>query len=182
MNRKRIDLQWLIIALVGSAFINVIMLPMFAVTARPIDPEEALPPRGTPPATAVPTETPVPAAKNETHSVDGARLQLHVKYGDNWVWNSLAWQDLWTEVEWTDGQNWFVVSGWRGNLDGIEQTDEGDWVSQKEWWVASKDLDTGPFRWVIYQREGGDRLATSDPFSLPTHKGDTTVVDQTIGE
>jgi hypothetical protein len=44
----------------------------------------------------------------------------------------------------------------RGTLDG-----------QKIWWVAQRDFGTGPFRWVIYEGQGGRLLATSEPFYLP---------------
>lgn len=178
MKRKRVDIQWLVLALAGSALINLVMLPMFA-TADP------LPPRGTPtpPAAPAPTLTPEPTAEVESKAsspVDGARLQLHVRYGESWDWDSMVWQDLWTEVEWTDGENWFPVGGWRGNLESIEQMEPGDWVSLREWWVRNKDLDTGPFRWVVYQGEGGEKLATSDPFRLSAQSGETMVINLTV--
>jgi hypothetical protein len=91
----------------------------------------------------------------------------------------MFWQDLWMEVEWTDGENWFTVDGWRGNLDTIDQED-GTWTGHKTWWVAEKDLGSGPFRWVVYTQEGGEALVTSDPFQLPTERGQSTIVDVSL--
>jgi hypothetical protein len=50
------------------------------------------------------------------------------------------------------------MDGWQGTLD------EGD---QKMWWLAPDLFGKGPFRWLVYQGERGNLLATSDPFYLP---------------
>ncbi len=182
MKSRLIIVQCLVISLMVNALIYLLIFPLFAAKA------DDLPPRGTPPVEPVATATPAPTAepeqKEETESPpnDGARLQLHLMFSDNRVWDSLDWRSLWTEVEWTNGDNWYVVEGWRGKLDGIEQTEQGDWFGQREWWVSSKDLNTGPFRWVIYQQEGGDILTTSDSFNLPAQRGETTVVNETISQ
>jgi len=73
---------------------------------------------------------------------------------------SSAPADLWTVVQWQDALGgWHDVSNWQGALDdGI-----------KTWWVSSADYGKGPFRWVVSQ--GGEELAASDSFTLPTAKG-----------
>jgi hypothetical protein len=66
---------------------------------------------------------------------------------------------VWTVVQWQDSAwGWHDVEGWRGNFD------EGN---RKVWWVAWADFGTGPFRWAVYQTEGGPLLATSEAFMLP---------------
>ena len=70
---------------------------------------------------------------------------------------------LWTEVQW-EGQPgaWYDVDGWRGHFNRDELV---------TWWVAQDDLGTGPFRWLIYESEGGELLAISDLFDLPAAGG-----------
>ncbi len=178
MTKKFLDNHSLSIMAAGVAFLVLaaLMLPIFA-TAQ----EGDLPPRGgdPPTATPVPEATAVPEAKP---APSGSRLQLHVHYGSNWPWHLMAWQELWTEVQWTDGQAWFVVEGWRGHMDTITRAADGRWVSAREWWVDNKDFNTGPFRWVVYAHEGGAVLATSDTFMLPARGGETMIIDQTVGE
>jgi hypothetical protein len=66
--------------------------------------------------------------------------------------------DLWTVVQWQDtGGGWHDVQGWQGWLDGESKT----------WWVAPKDLGTGPFRWVVYRGRCGGVAGASGPFHLP---------------
>jgi hypothetical protein len=52
-----------------------------------------------------------------------------------------------------------------------------DKVGKKTWWVAGRDLGTGPFRWRVYRSEGGSLLATSEPFDLPGAVGATVTVE-----
>ncbi len=67
--------------------------------------------------------------------------------------------ELWTVVQWQDSAGgWHNVEGWRGFLEAN---------GGKRWWVAAKDFDTGPFRWVVYQKPNGQPVATSIPFHLP---------------
>lgn len=66
---------------------------------------------------------------------------------------------LWTEVEWLDAHGtWHTVDGWRGSLDDGET---------KQWWVGPEDFSTGPFRWLVFDAEGGTVLAFSSEFYLP---------------
>ena len=70
-------------------------------------------------------------------------------------------------VQWQDllGR-WHDVEGWRGTLDQAAE-DVGSMV----WWVAQKDLSTGPFRWRVYRGQDGEFLAGSEPFTLPDAVG-----------
>jgi hypothetical protein len=75
----------------------------------------------------------------------------------------------WTVVQWQDGLGgWHTVEGWQGNFD------EG---LSKVWWVAPKDFDTGPFRWVIYEKRDGKVWGTSPSFDLPATAGQQVVVE-----
>lgn len=68
---------------------------------------------------------------------------------------------LWTGVQWIDGTgNWHDVGGWQGTFN------QPDYIS---WFVEKKDFAKGPFRWVVYQRQGGELLAMSQPFYLPAN-------------
>ncbi|MEZ4868528.1 MAG: hypothetical protein R3C14_44775 [Caldilineaceae bacterium] len=72
---------------------------------------------------------------------------------------SPAQSGLWSVVQWQDAQgDWQDVESWRG------------WVANGKtiWWVEEKDFGKGPFRWAIFQTEGGKLLAVSEPFYLPT--------------
>ncbi len=181
MTQKLIQNRTQTTLLVGVALLLLaaLMLPLFAAAQ-----EGELPPRGgnPPTATPVPTETPTPTeVPTQNVATTGSRLQLHVHFGPNWPWHLMAWQDLWTEVQWSDGTEWHVVEGWRGQMDNIAQQD-GHWVSLREWWVDGKDLGDGPFRWLIYDHQDGAVLATSETFMLPSAGGQTMVIDQTLGE
>lgn len=106
--------------------------------------------------------TPTPAATHEQVSPAGALITLH-------AWNAPA--DAWTVVQWQDALGgWHDVDGWRGHLD-----DRGG--TEKIWWVAAGDFDTGPFRWLVLDKPGGELLGTSDSFYLPSHSGEVIAVD-----
>lgn len=80
----------------------------------------------------------------------------------------MQWARLWTAVEWQDAVGgWHTVEGWQGTFN--EQ-------GQVIWWVAEKDLGTGPFRWVVYEERYGALWAASESFDLPSHLGETTSV------
>ena len=50
-------------------------------------------------------------------------------------------------------------------------------VGRKVWWVAERDLGTGPFRWIVRHGYGGDLLAQSETFNLPRAPGETMRVE-----
>ena len=97
----------------------------------------------------------------------GAPLVLRVLFPSTWPWDDIHWQDLWTVVQWQDrGGNWHDVEGWQGTPDGIVGGE-----GRKTWWLSRHLCGQGPFRWVIYAARGGEPLATSEPFHLPTAPG-----------
>ena len=67
------------------------------------------------------------------------------------------------------------MEGWQGVLDEFQ-----DGEGKKVWWVAKADLGKGPFRWVIYQDQGDDPLATSEPFYLPSLAGAITRIQVSL--
>jgi LysM repeat protein len=70
----------------------------------------------------------------------------------------------WVGVEWQDNNGyWHAVDGWQGGLDQTGQT---------QWWVNKEDMGNGAaFRWVVYDRPGGNLWATSAAFQLPSSEG-----------
>ncbi|HBY97187.1 MAG TPA: hypothetical protein DEP84_25125 [Chloroflexi bacterium] len=128
------------------------------------------PPRPT--ITSIPRPTLTPEATlepprdedDETKPPAGAHIELQVQG---------AFGEEWTVVQWQDyNAGWHDVEGWRGTLD------EG---GRKRWWVAPEDFGTGPFRWVIYQRQGDEPRAESESFYLP-HLPDETIVIEVLLE
>ena len=96
---------------------------------------------------------------DDDDAANGAYIELRVQP---------ALGEAWTIVQWQDSMGrWNDVDGWRA------QVEPGQAV---KWWVAPKHLDTGPYRWLVYQ--GKDRRAVvwaSELFYLPT-QGETLVV------
>ena len=120
----------------------------------------ALPPRPTPGA---PTPISMPASTSPGWAV----IELHVQ---------AARPELWTVVQWQDALGgWHDVEGWRGTLDDISGG-----VGKKMWWVARPNFGTGPFRWVIYQNQGGKLLAASEAFRLPSSENSAVVVQVSL--
>lgn len=84
---------------------------------------------------------------------------------------SPAQSGLWSVVQWQDPQGgWHDVEGWRG------------WVTNGKtiWWVEEKNFGEGPFRWAVFQTDGGALLALSEPFSLPTQPRLTMTIAVTL--
>jgi hypothetical protein len=130
---------------------------VLAVTALLPTPVHALPPRPTP----MPTFTPV------SPSPEWGAIELRVQP---------ARPELWTVVQWQDRLGgWHNVEGWRGTPDEVVGG-----MGKKVWWVARGDFNKGPFRWVIYQSQGGKQLATSPAFTLPRLDGETVMVEVSL--
>jgi len=138
-----------------------------------------LPPRDTGVPTPEPEPEPEPEVIPASSLPDGGAIEMQVAFSADWPWDQMHWKDLWLEVEWTDGESWFKVDGWRGNPDAIVNLD-GVWTAQKAWWVATKDLGTGPLRWVVYDHEGGSEIAMSEEFKLPAERGQAKVVQVSV--
>jgi hypothetical protein len=107
-------------------------------------------------------------------------VALHAYFPGSWDFHAIHWETPWTAVEWQDGEgNWHTVEGWQGNFD--HALPEGDrHFGLKTWWVAPRDLGTGPFRWVVYAEGGGAYLARSEAFALPATLGGQRTVDVTM--
>ena len=50
------------------------------------------------------------------------------------------------------------------------------------WWLAPDLFGKGPFRWLVYQGEGGKLLATSDSFYLPDAAREKLWVEVSLSE
>jgi hypothetical protein len=86
---------------------------LLAVASLPSHTQVALagPPR--------PTPHPKPA-HTPASTPTGATIALVLRFGPLWPQANVAWQDLWTVVQWQDrGGNWHDVEGWQGTPDGI---------------------------------------------------------------
>ncbi len=115
-----------------------------------------MPPR---PTSSFPSRPVVPTPP-PTLSTSGAGIELRVH---------AAMAGLWSVVQWQDGLGgWHDVEGWRGGMDD---------QNRQVWWVAPKDMGTGPFRWLVLDRDGGEILATSEPFYLPAVPGQLLVIE-----
>ncbi len=69
----------------------------------------------------------------------------------------------WVGVQWLDPLGvWHDVESWSGEFK------EG-WAVR---WVVEDDFGDGPFRWVIYERQGGQLWATSPSFYFPHYGGE----------
>ena len=131
------------------------------------------------PARALPPRPPTPTP---TSLSSGGSIVLELTFGDDWPDRGLNWQDLWTVVEWQDGDgDWHEVEGWQGGLNQVV-VKEDVVIGQNTWWVAESDLGDGPFRWLVYQQQGGPLLATSEPFDLPDSVGGMVIVDVRLDE
>jgi hypothetical protein len=102
----------------------------------------------------------------------GATIVLALTFGKDWPAQGLAWQDLWTVVEWQDGDGtWHTVEGWQGHIGRVSEN-----TGWTRWWLESDLFGQGPFRWVVYARPDGPMLAYSRPFDLPSQTGETVTV------
>ena len=156
--------------IVQSRYFFVLMLAATAALAlfianRTVAEDYALPPRNE------------NTQLNQAALPVGGRLQLQARFSADWPWDRMQWQDVWTVVQWRDPDGkWIDVNGWQGSLDNIGQQ-EGAWVGAKEWWAGQEILGTGPYRWLVYSRPGGDLLAKSEPFYLASASGGLVTVD-----
>lgn len=150
-------------SLLAVATLCALGLALLPVHAAP----PTLPPRP-------PTATPVPPLPKAAPT--GALIVLELVFGDDWPARGLAWQDLWTAVEWQDEDGaWHAVEGWQGGPDKVAGN-----VGWKTWWLTNDLLGRGPFRWVVYERQGGAAMAISDPFNLPDTCGQTVPVEVSL--
>ncbi len=138
-----------------SGFLAVFILSAFTTSVP-----TSVPPRVTltPTPTAIPASTPIATAV----PADSAAIYLHTEPSTT---------GLWTAVQWLDGDEWRDVVGWQASLN------ESGMVA---WAVAPTNFGERPFRWLIYDRQGGKLIATSDPFALPDHEHQIIRVTVTV--
>ena len=114
--------------------------------------------------------------------VPGGVIELRAEFPADWPWEEAHWQEVLTVVQWQDvDARWHDVEGWRGAPDDIEIGQGGTVAGRKAWWVAEKDLGTGPFRWQVYYGEDGDVLGVTDAFTLPLAAGAVERIDVSLG-
>jgi len=112
-----------------------------------------------------------------------AQFALWVSFTPEWPGLGLQWQELWTVVEWQDPLgDWYEVESddgtmaWQGTLDYIDK--EGK--AWKVWWVDPPDYGKGPFRWVIYDRQGGNVMVVTHNFYLPSGANKRVIVETSV--
>jgi hypothetical protein len=114
-------------------------------------------------ADGLPPRPPVP----ETSAAVGGYIELQLPTNQILLWTAVQWQD--------SLGGWHTVQGWQGTLDSLSAG-----VGNKRWWVAPADFGKGPFRWQVYQLFGGQLLATSDSFNLPSGSNKIVVVEASL--
>ncbi|MCB0036934.1 MAG: hypothetical protein KDE51_23040 [Anaerolineales bacterium] len=153
------------------------MLALFAMQInQPTSADMSAPPRPTLP----PYEEETSTTTILSNVPSGAKLSLQVQYSEDWPWDTKHWQTVYVMVRWKDNfGNWHPVEGWYGNVDAIGQQDLA-WVSNKDWWVGHDQLGTGPYKWFIYDGEGGRLVYESEEFYLPENDGDLMIIKTAI--
>ncbi len=112
-----------------------------------------------------PPAPPPPGPSDDDDSDDGddtppiAYIELQLQSAPAGAWSGVQWQD-------TAG-GWHDVEGWQSSLPatGIQR-----------WVVEAKDLNTGPFRWVVMRGRSGSIAGISDSFNLPAGANETVPV------
>lgn len=108
--------------------------------------------QGDPLPTPTPLGTPPPPTLGEGFEQPvGGTIILHVPNAPDGVWTAVQWQDAFGD--------WHTVEGWQSHL-------RDEFIG---WWVAPEDFNSGPFRWVLYDEEGGSMINTSESFMLPKY-------------
>lgn len=105
-----------------------------------------------------PRPTAVPGSDN---LVQGAQIMLVVETAVGNEWTAVQWQD-------PNTGEWTTVEGWQGTLEA-----NGTQI----WWVGTEQFDRGPFRWQLFNEEGGTLLETSDPFTMPGQNREIVTVN-----
>lgn len=169
--------EGLVAALAVAAMVLLLAWSGIAASAGTSESEMVVPTSTRPPTPPLPTVTSPPRPSKFTGTQRSGAVDLQVRFPSGWPWDD-PWQDLWTVVQWQDNLgDWHDVLGWQGHLDDIEVGEAGHVVGEKRWWVAPADLGTGPFRWLVYQRQDGRLLATSASFHLPNVREESKAVE-----
>jgi hypothetical protein len=115
-----------------------------------------------------PTSTPTAAAASKAlgmaQSVAEGAIQLRIIHAP------AATPYVGVQWQYTNG-TWYDVPAWAGPLD----PKANGYVRH---WVDPIDFGKGPFRWVVWDKQGGNVLAMSAPFHFPTYATTVgTVID-----
>jgi hypothetical protein len=161
---------------VACVLLGLAWLPVLGFASPALlPPLTTLTPYPTGQATPVYTVTPPPPPA--ASAMEGATIELRAVFPATWPWETSGWREVWTVLQWQDEKGrWHDVEGWRGELEEVEIDTAGQAVGLRSWWVADEDLGTGPFRWTVYQSQGGKLLGMSEPFNLPETIGQKVVV------
>ena len=81
---------------------------------------------------------------------------------------------LWTRIQWQDALGgWHDIDGWQGSFNPDQRV---------LWYVGEEHLGDGPFRWLVYESQGGDLLAVSQSFDLPSRGGEVLRVEVSLSD
>ncbi len=152
-----------ITATIVCILLTAVLLPPAAQAAPP-----ALPPRPTPPS---------PTSQSRLYTA--GFIELRFRTTPEEIWRVGHWQELWTAVQWQDilGK-WHNVEGWQGTFDEFNHDEDSNMCEgNKVWWVVQANFGKGPFRWVVYQSQGGKPLAQSESFYLSDSTGKALSVE-----
>lgn len=133
------------------------------------------------PATTTPAATPAPAASATTSATTPSGAVLLTDTGsslfgypsaDTSIISGYFYglpADSWIAVQWGDGLgNWTTVPGWEGLANSVDTT-TGQLI--QTWTVESANFGQGPFRWAVFDKQGGNLVAYSAEFTLPANSG-----------
>jgi len=137
-------------------------------------------PAATPVTPAAPVATPAPAtpmpsapAPSSLQFTDTGLALFHMNCSDC---SAISGYFLgvpataWITVQWGDGQGHYAtVTGWEGVADTTDTT-TGQLI--KHFTFGSANLGQGPFRWAVYDTQGGTLLGYSGDFTLPADSGE----------
>jgi hypothetical protein len=137
-----------LVFVLGSVMILSLLSLAFVLTRPSLsEAQSGLPSRETP----TPTPPPSKDKKQGNDQPLGAYIELQAQPVPPGAWSVVQWQD--------PAGNWRDVDGWQGTLTA---------TGFIRWWVAAKDFNTGPFRWLVKSGPTGPVLGVSEPFSLPS--------------
>ena len=157
-------------------FLSVVLV-LAAVALGSVFTAGAAPSQQPVPTAPAPTWTPGPPApkgggRAGSPSAAGS-IELCVRFGELGLEEPAQQRVLWTAVQWQDGEGrWHDVEGWQGLLDEF-----GVGEGCKRWIVSERELGAGPFRWMLYRGQGGELLAASQAFALPSSYGETVRIE-----
>lgn len=104
-----------------------------------------------------PTKTPVSQEKESTPEPLAGTIMLNMQPVRDGLWSVVQWYD--------SDEQWHDVEGWSGTVVG----------GKTIWWVEQGHWGKTPYRWVVFQEQGGAQLGISESFTLPD-SGKTLVV------